>query len=481
MRYLYENKKFVARQNKRVNIFPKIDGVDMQTYIDEAYGHWFTNGCTGYFGFIEKDPFAGICEVVYGVRWNLKEKRNIIQKLLVIPEGNRVPLIRNCYYRWGGMGQGFHSYGYDGKGKKFGSSYYGDLPYSLDFDYLEPNFPLEKVYLDEHYITAEAIAAIDPSLKYNNFNLLGSIDLTAIEYIRLYRKHPTICEMLMKMGLSRFLNEKTIKMLEDNRDFAFWLARNARDIASTRMAPRTAFNAYKKNPSGDPMDYAHSLECRCAVGREIAFANKKVYRKAIKYATQERILRYQEEQNISSQSYGDYLTACDWLKLDFSDTKVLFPHNFREMHDLYTAQYFEWVAAQEKEKAKKEAAALNIKMRKTAEKFAFLGQFSEDGICVFVAKTKSELIDEGAALHHCVGRMDYDKRQARGESVICFIRKADQPFVPYVTAEVRITDQQLRISQCYGDGDRAVPELAGFTAAWMKAANKEYKKREKSA
>lgn len=36
------------------------------------------------------------------------------------------------------------------------------------------------------------------------------------------------------------------------------------------------------------------------------------------------------------------MTACDWLHLDFADTKVLFPKDFQTMHDDYTAQYAEY-------------------------------------------------------------------------------------------------------------------------------------------
>ena len=112
----------------------------------------------------------------------------------------------------------------------------------------------------------------------------------------------------------------------------------------------------------------------------------------------------------------------------------------------------------------------------TARRFLFLSDFQEDDYMVLVAKSKEELIREGAFLHHCVGRMDYDKRQARGTSVICFIRKKKYPDLPFVTAEVRITEERLRVVQCYGDHDRVVPELNGFTSRWMKHSNRIYRR-----
>lgn len=86
------------------------------------------------------------------------------------------------------------------------------------------------------------------------------------------------------------------------------------------------------------------------------------------------------------------------------------------------------------------------------------------------------LIDEGAALEHCVGRMDYDRRQAEGRSVICFIRRVGDESTPYVTAEVKVDGQMLKVSQCYGYRDGLVHEVDGFVKGWMKESNKAYRK-----
>lgn len=115
------------------------------------------------------------------------------------------------------------------------------------------------------------------------------------------------------------------------------------------------------------------------------------------------------------------------------------------------------------------------RMKDMADRFSFLSDFRADGYYVFVATSKDELIDEGFALHHCVGRMDYDKRQADGQSVICFLRRESAPDVPYVTVEVKVSDR-LSVSQCYGDRDRVIPEVDGFVKGWMKYANAQMRK-----
>ena len=114
-------------------------------------------------------------------------------------------------------------------------------------------------------------------------------------------------------------------------------------------------------------------------------------------------------------------------------------------------------------------------MKKQAEKFSFLSSFKDSSYCVIVAKSKFDLINEGEKLHHCVGRMDYDKRQAEGKSIICFIRKNDDIETPFATAEIKIGNN-LTVNQCYGDKDRTVPEVEDFVSAWLKYSNKQYKK-----
>lgn len=147
------------------------------------------------------------------------------------------------------------------------------------------------------------------------------------------------------------------------------------------------------------------------------------------------------------------------------------------MHDDYTAQYAEYT----KDVEMKKHLQLSKKMLDTAKKFSFLGAFKDDLYSVFVARSKGDLISEGEKLHHCVGRMDYDKRQADGTSVICFIRKNGELETPFVTAEIKIGDSRLSVNQCYGDKDSVVHEVDEFVDSWMRFANREYRKIKKGA
>ena len=194
--------------------------------------------------------------------------------------------------------------------------------------------------------------------------------------------------------------------------------------------------------------------------------NKAVYSKVLEHVTQERLVKWFKDNKISSKTYNDYIRACDWLKLDFSDTKVLFPRNFEEVHDKYTKQYGDWLA---EERAK----TLGENLKDMAEKFSFLSTTGEEYM-VKIARSKLDLIDEGSALHICVGSFDYDERMANGKSIICFIRRVSEPDVPFVCAEVKV-GPTLKLVQCYGEHNHVVPEIKEFTDNWMIESNRRYK------
>ena len=404
---------FIQRQNNLIDVFPVVSGKQLEDVIKAKMGNENFHSNLSYFSWLDFDSEIGIVEEIFGAKWNKKVFK--VQKLFVIPADKKYcALSRNSFYSSCGGYTGVHSYGYDHKDSRW-------FHYQSEFDFTA--IETEKVNREELF-GLDRILWLDDSLKYCAYK--SGRGIYAIDYIGLYRKFP-ICEMLMKLNIKRMWSEKALEFIAANKDFQKWIFKNAEKLSD--MAFQTAKNAFKKNPNGDPADYQASLRFRIEAGKEASFDNKLIYKKALKFAPQEKLYEYIKEKHIARQSYGDYLTACDWLHLDFSDTKVLFPKNFTEMHDLYTAQYAEYMNDLE---AKKHLQ-LSVKMLKTAEKFSFLGTFSDSLYSVVVAKSKSDLINEGERLHHCVGRMDYDRRQADGKSVICFIRRNDEPDSPFVT------------------------------------------------
>ena len=98
-----------------------------------------------------------------------------------------------------------------------------------------------------------------------------------------------------------------------------------------------------------------------------------------------------------------------------------------------------------------------------------------------IAKNPSELIIEGEALDHCVGRMNYDQKFAREETLIFFIRNISSPDIPFVTVEY--SPEKHKILQCYGYHDTKPDDnvIKFVNKKWLPYANRKVRKIQKAA
>ncbi len=249
-------------------------------------------------------------------------------------------VIRNLYYVSYGGGCGTHvvwrrKYSYY-LGQHEPSSKWCELESEYEYDRM-PSYAIE-------LNTNEDLIATDLSIRY--FGYKDNCVINVFDYIKLYRKYP-IVETFMKLGLYRFIkSEKAIKVASENKAFRKWLNANAEECKGKAFT--TCYNAFKKNPEGSVQDYYNSLQYRIQCGYEVAARDKDLYNYTLKFTTQEKLCDYLEENNIGKHTYWDYIEACRWLKLNFNDTKVLYPKEFDKYHDLYTAQYGEYKKELEK-------------------------------------------------------------------------------------------------------------------------------------
>lgn len=458
--------KLIDYVNRHIQEIPP----EVESWADSP--EYYSNPC--YCSVLRRDC-GQIYEAIYGVR-KLKGKTYI--QLLAIDTEKNGRYVRNCYYSWYGCSKGFHSYGYTGKGKSLG--YYGEMDYESVLGEAKDVFDTDRIH--RTCINAPVLSSLEPSLRYCAYR---QDFIEPITYLRIYRKYPKQAEMLMKFGMTKMLSEGNCRKLSENPLFHRWLERH--HVQCRWMAYQTAFNSFKKNPECDPNVYLDSLSYRIQCGRELGVENKAVYAKMLKHTTQEKLVKWMEENRISSRTYNDYIRACDWLKLDFSDTKVLFPRNFREVHDKYTKQYGDWLAeqarlkeierqerlAREKAEEYERAKTIGENLREMADRFSFLAK-TGDEYMVKVARSKLDLIDEGSALNICVGHFGYDEKMAEGKSIICFIRRVSEPDKPFVCAEVKV-GSTLKLVQCNGEKNKAVPEVKEFTEQWMMESNRRYR------
>ena len=66
---------------------------------------------------------------------------------------------------------------------------------------------------------------------------------------------------------------------------------------------------------------------------------------------------------------------------------------------------------------------------------------AETGYGIYVPQTCNDLVIEGRTLHHCVG--SYQRRFAKGETTILFIRRLEEPDKPLYTLEWDLKKQKI--------------------------------------
>ena len=285
--------------------------------------------------------------------------------------------------------------------------------------------------------TIESIVSHDLSLRYCRWN--ENVD--ALDYIRMYKKFPII-EMLMKLELYHLVfNEKCAKLMTENKTFCKWLYNNRKDIKNNLISFQSIKQAFKKGY--DVATYNEDIIKKRNDARLLSdILGKDLYKLVKDIKDKDRIVTY--AQKVGRHNYQDYLEACLYFKLDIHDTKVLFPNDFKYWHDYYINQM---------ETSKNEEIDKNILNQATQYKFLLLDLETLD--LMFPTKTQ-DFIDEGEALHHCVGRMSYNKKMANGETLIIFVRRKEELNKPYVTMEYDPTTKKIR--QLYADHDHEPSE-----------------------
>ncbi|MCM1220778.1 MAG: PcfJ domain-containing protein [Lachnospiraceae bacterium] len=324
--------------------------------------------------------------------------------------------------------------------------------YSVDFKYYNPYAPLVNKKLAVKIFPYAALQLYDPAC--------------VIAYLRTYLKYPQT-EYLIKLGLSKFVySEMILERVGKDRRFCKWLIANRQKLSAEYFYISTILRAYK---TGKPLNTLQAYaEAKIRIrNRRSLSPLRKAFRRDM-----DDLIDYIGGQNTNMDTYHDYFRACNYLGLDMTIPKNRFPYDFKRWHDIRIDEYATAVA-QENERQK---AELIQKFASVAEKYSALQYDKQNVFICLIARSPYDLIREGNILHHCVGRMNYDQRFIREESLIFFIRTKDAPTVPFVTVEYSLS--QHRILQCYGEHDTKPDErvLEFVNRKWLPFANRQLKK-----
>ena len=296
----------------------------------------------------------------------------------------------------------------------------------------------------------------------------------------MYEQFPE-AEYLIKSGLKAYAMNKTIlRQMQKDKSFHKWLVahKNAK-MTNGHYYCNAIISAYKKNLPLETVNYYEGKKRQLIAdyhGKEII---KYAHIKGVK-GEYERFFAYQDKQDISDYLYLDYIRACDYLGLDCTDDNIRYPKDFHRWHDIRIEEQRILRAEKErlqKEKAREEKEALVKDFLIAAEKYLPLANFNKDKhYAIFIAKSPADLIKEGNALSHCVGHNGYDRKMAKQESLIFFVRKLEEVDKPFVTVEYSLKSR--KVLQCYAHKNTKPEEnvLKFVHEKWLPYANKKLQK-----
>ena len=294
-----------------------------------------------------------------------------------------------------------------------------------------------------------------------------------MKYLRIYEEYPQ-AEYLMKLDLAHFATNKAIlKQIGKDKNFRKWIIKN-KEILQNKygqypyMNSSSILSAYKKDLS---IQQAQQQERKI---KELLtdYSYRNSISKVIPKSEALTFIEYLEKQNTGLLPYVDYLRACETLGLDMNLPKNRYPKDFHKWHNIRIDQYNTHKALED-EKNRKE---LYNQFAQVAEKYLSLQRNLNEDYIMIIAKSPAELIKEGDDLSHCVGRMNYDQKFAKEESLIFFVRNKDNPQTPFVTVEYSLRNK--KVLQCYGEHDHRPDDnvLNFVNKVWLPYANRKIKK-----
>ena len=279
-------------------------------------------------------------------------------------------------------------------------------------------------------------------------------------YFNSYRKYPFI-EQLLKVGFYKMVQE----FLEDHRWNNIDLNAGCNSILGTLGVNKYQFNMLRKvgNPRLRDLEILrYKPDLKWEEFSDLRYiednGHTDMYKKFIdfmRYTTLHKLRKYMQQQKI--RHYQDYFDYGGWLEkmgYDMRNEFNLFPREFKKAHDEMSKQYMKFKDKQAREDTKRFNKLLQKLKKETTDVEAM--NLNIAGLFIRLPNRLEELKVEGEILHHCVGT--YTEKVRKGETMIFFVRKIEEPDKPFYTLEWK-----GRVVQCRGSHNcDMTPEVKAF-------------------
>lgn len=168
----------------------------------------------------------------------------------------------------------------------------------------------------------------------------------------------------------------------------------------------------------------------------------------------EQIMNYVQRQQDTSYpgksasevitQWRDYLAMCKRLGKRTNDEMVYRPRELKRRHDeaVEAIRKLDMIEEMKRNAEAKERRAKELREKypgaeEILEEIAPRYEYENAEYKIIVPRHLTDIMSEGNALHHCVGSTDrYFERIRDQETYICFLRRQEEPELPYYTIEV---------------------------------------------
>lgn len=175
------------------------------------------------------------------------------------------------------------------------------------------------------------------------------------------------------------------------------------------------------------------------------------------------------------EQYEDYLDMCAATERDLTDEMVFRPRELKRRHDevVIDKQQLDIVREMSRNQEQKEQYAREMRKKyptaeQTLHEIKDRYEYEDEEYRILVPQSLVEIVQEGRALHHCVGSSEryFDRIEDR-ETYICFLRRKSAPGIPFYTIEVE-PGGTIRQHRSAYDEEPGIGEIREFLRKWQK-------------
>lgn len=355
-----------------------------------------------------------------------------------------------------------------GKGECYGTEYYGTRRFADEFeqDWWDRNGANKRFV--PSYLHPDNLQEALPcgGLEHSGLDVIAKekVKLNINRFILRYNDQPWL-EYLIKAGLYRLAADiansyyvpelicpygsspKGTLQLDGNRvNRLKQLNGGLNTLGWLQYEEESEFDGRRIKISQESLEYLDAKKVRLEDCRMILQELGSVNRMA------NYLKKQKESPRTVVQTWRDYLRMARQEGMDTADDIVRLPKDLKARHD----QLVERINARRDEerrmKEKEKYAHLDAQIR---ERLPDVKRYfwEDDTYMIVPAGRCEELVEEGRALHHCVGANDfYMRAMAEGQSWILFLRKKSELDKPYYTIEIDMYTDEIK--QYYSAYDR---------------------------